>query len=252
MSSDDQLNFDESVEGELYGTNPDAPDPELVQKIQAEALIQAGFVVKGDDGEIRASFARLQSAVLQVMHERHVVRTKREFTTGAVTKFELYQEMLPDAPGVRSVAATVEEKLAQDMLMRKLWGYLNTGPSGFVQKHAAGASLVLCEGDVPRTKVNEENGRREPRTERGRFLTDDGELILAYYTGPAGAAFIKQARKLEAQLGMVSKRRPELAASVAKQVGAMVKQAIGAVPHADPRQVAALTAGNGSDAEGDQ
>ncbi|MGH3612534.1 MAG: hypothetical protein ACRDRK_08040 [Pseudonocardia sp.] len=251
MSVDDQLDVDESVEGELFGI-PKAPDPDLVKKIQAEALIQAGFVDQGEDGEILASYRKLQNAVVQVMHERHIVRSKKDFNSGAVTKFELYQEMLPDAPGVQSVADTVDEKAAQDDLMRKLWTYLNTGTTGFVQKNAAGEALVLCEGDVPRTKINEENGRREPRTEKGRFLTDDGELILTYYTGPAGAAFIKQARKLEAQLGMVGKRRPELAASVAKQVGAMVKQAVTSVPHADPRQVAALTAGNGGDAEGDQ
>lgn len=51
---------------------------------------------------------------------------------------------------------------------------------------------------------------------------------------------------------MVGKRRPELVSQVAKQAGAMVKQAIASVPHADTRQVAALTTGNGADAEADQ
>lgn len=252
MSVDDQFDVDEPSEGGQYGLSLDLPDPIVVEKLQAEALIQAGFSTTNEDDEIVASYSLLQSGVLQVMFDRHVVRTKKQFETGAVTKFELYQEMLPGAPGTEVIASTLEERVAQEKLMRRLWGYLNTGPTGFVQRNAAGEALVLCEGDVPRTKVNEENGRREPRTERGRFLTDDGELILTYYTNPAGAAFIKQARKLEAQLGMVSKRRPELAASVAKQVGAMVKQAIGSIPHADPRQVQALTSGNNTDAEADQ
>lgn len=56
------------------------------------------------------------------MFERHIVRSKKEFGAGAVTKFELYQEMLPDGPGAQSVASTPEEKLAKDRLERKLWG----------------------------------------------------------------------------------------------------------------------------------
>src|SRR4051794_19879521 len=100
-------------DGELFGL-PEVPDPELVDKIKCEALIRAGYAITNEDGESRASFPLLQRGVLQNMHERHVVRNKRDFITGAVTRFELYQEMLPDAPGAQSLAATPEEKLAQE------------------------------------------------------------------------------------------------------------------------------------------
>jgi hypothetical protein len=67
-------------------------------------------------------------------------------------------------------------------------------------------------------------------------------MILTYYTGPAGRRFLASARKLEAQLGLVAARRPELTESIAKQLNVVVKQAISAIPHADVRQAIALTA----------
>lgn len=106
----------------------------------------------------------------------------------------------------------------------------------------AEAGYVLCEAKVSRTKTNEETGKREPTTETARFVTTDHEMILTYYTGPAGRRFLASARKLEAQLGLVAARRPELTESIAKQLNVVVKQAISAIPHADVRQAAALTA----------
>jgi hypothetical protein len=73
---------------------------------------------------------------------------------------------------------------------------------------------------------------------------------MTYYTGPAGAAFIRAARKLDAQLGLVADRRPELATPVAKQLNSVVKQAIASIPHADTKAVAALTGGSDSTTEG--
>lgn len=229
----------ESSSAEIYGV-----DLELVEKIKAEALIQAGHSTTDEDGTVRASVKQLQFAVLQSMQERHVVTGKRDLATSAVTQFELYQELLPQGPGAQALARTDEEKLAQQQLTKQLWGYANVGISGFVQKNVATLGMVLCEAKVARTKLNEETGRKQPTTELARFLTTDGELIMTYYTGPAGAAFVRAARKLDAQLGLVADRRPELTMSVAKQLGSMVKQAVASIPHADPKAVAALTAGS--------
>jgi hypothetical protein len=219
-------------------------DQDIVDKIKAEALIQAGYSSTGDDGAVRASIKQLQFAVLQVMQEGHVASGKRDLATSAVTQFELYQQLLPDGPGVQTLARSDEEKLAQQQLTKLLWSYANVGISGFVQKNVAGLGMVLCEAKVPRTKLNEETRTKQHTLEIGRFLTTDGELIMTYYTGPAGAAFVRAARKLDAQLGLVSDRRPELTMSVAKQLGGIVKQAVTAIPHADPKAAAALTAGN--------
>lgn len=227
-------------------------DQELVDKIKAEALIQAGHATTDDDGAVRSSLKQLQFAVLQIMQDSHVVTGKRELAARSVTQFELYQELLPQAPGVTSLPRSAEEKAAQQQLAKLMWGYANVGINSFVQKHVAGLGLVLCEaGDVARTKVNEETGKRQPTTEHARFLTADRDLIMTYYTEPAGAAFIRAARKLDAQLGLVAERRPELAMSVAKQLATVVRQAVSSIPYADTKAVAALTGGTAdSDAGG--
>lgn len=220
-------------------------DRDLIEKIKAEAMIQAGYSVTDDDGTVRSDPKQLQVAVLQSMQENHVVANKRNLAKQAVTSFELYQEILPQAPGTQSLARTEEEKAAQTELTKLIWGFTNVGVSGFVQKHVAGLGFVLCEArDVARTKINEETGRKQPTTENARFLTSDRELIMTYYTGPAGAAFMRAARKLDAQLGLVADRRPELAAPVARQLSTVVRQAVASIPHADTKAVAALLGGN--------
>lgn len=224
-------------------------DLELVEKIKAEALIQAGHSITDDDGNVRSSLKQLQFAVLQNMQDHHVVTGKRDLAGRSVTQFELYQELLPQGPGVHTLARTDEERVAQTQLMKLMWGYANVGINSFVQKHVAGLGLILCEaGDVARTKLNEETGKKQPTTEHARFLTADRDLIMTYYTGPAGAAFIRAARKLDAQLGLVADRRPELAMPVAKQLGSVVKQAVASIPHADPKAITALK--GDSDTEG--
>lgn len=219
-------------------------DPELVEKLRAETVIQAGFTVEDEDGNVRANEKQLPPHVLQLMLDRHVATNKRDFATRAVTKFELYQEVFPDGPGAQSLAQTPEEREVQSLLMKLLWGYLSIGPTGHVQKNVASEGVILCEGDAKRTKINEETGKRQPTTERARFLTADRDLIMTYYTSPAGAAFMRAARRLDAQLGLVSARRPELAVPVARQLNAVVRQAVAAVPHADVKQVNALTGGD--------
>lgn len=225
-----------------------ALDLELVAKIKAQALIDCGYTVRDDDGQVRASVKMLQASTLQAMVDRHVATSKSDLARRAVTPFELFQELLPHAPGAQSLAANDEGREAQRLLVKDVWGYTNTGVSGFVQKHVAELSLVLCAAEVARHKVNEETGTKEPTLEWARFLTADRDLIMAHYTGPAGASFIRAARRLNQQLGLVAERRPELAVSVAKQLGTVVKQAVSSVPYADTKAVAALQGGTGQDA----
>lgn len=226
-------------------------DLELVEKLKAETLIQAGFSVTDDEGTLRSSVKQLQIAVLQSMQDRHTVTGKRDLAAGAATQFELYQELLPHGPGAHTLPHTDEEREVQKRLMKDIWSYANVGISSFVQKNVAGLGLVLCEAKVARTKLNEETGKKQPTTELARFLTADGDLIMTYFTGPAGAAFVRAARKLDAQLGLVADRRPELAVPVAKQLGSVVRQAVSAIPHADQKAIASIKGGpTGNDPEG--
>jgi len=225
-------------------------DEDLIEQIEAQALIDHGYS-RDDNGHPAADDKQLQLAVLLAVTNEHVANNSKELPKRAVTKFELYAEVLPRAPGVASLPNTPEEEVARDRLMRRVWNYTNTGPTGFVQKNVVNTGMILCQAKVARTKLNQETGKKEPTTEIGRFLTSDRELILTYYTGPAGAAFLRAARKLDNQLGLVTNRQPELALPVARQLGVVVKQAVAAIPHADPRQAAALTAGSSSNSDND-
>lgn len=222
-------------------------DNDLVQQIVAQAMIDCGYS-REEDGLVLADEKQLQKATVQQMLDAHVVSSQKELASRAATKFDLFAELLPKAPGVATLPETIEEELAQRQLMQKVWGYTNTGTSGFVQKNIPDTGYIVCEAKVGRTKVNQETGKKEPTTEMGRFLTADKDLIMTHYTGPAGAAFVRAARKLENLLGMVTERRPELAVPVARQLNVVVKQAVTAIPHADPRNAAALTSGTGTQA----
>ncbi|WP_280413444.1 hypothetical protein [Nocardia asiatica] len=221
---------------------------DLVEQIESQTLIDEGFCYDDPNGRPVADTKQLQHAVLQVMEKRHVVANNRELAKNAVTKFELYSEILPNGPGVKTLPESPEHAEVHQRLMRKVWGFANTGQSGYVQKNIAPTGMILCEASVARTKINEETRKREPGTEIGRFLTSDPQLILKYFTAPAGSAFAKAARKLENQLGLVTSRQPELAMPVARQIGVVVKQAVAAIPHADVRQAGALTAGANDEA----
>jgi hypothetical protein len=223
---------------------------DLIEQIQAQALIDQGYS-REENGQPTADYKQLQLAVLQAVENDHVAINAKELPKKAFTKFELYSEVLPRGPGVTSLPTSPEEEEARNRLSRLVWNYTNTGPSGFVQKNIVNSGMILCQAKVARTKLNQETEKKEPTTEIGRFMTSDRELILTYYTGPAGAAFLRAARKLDNQLGLVTGRRPELALPVARQLGVVVRQAVAAVPHADPRQATALTAGSSANGDTD-
>jgi hypothetical protein len=218
-------------------------DRDLVEKIMSQALIDGGYV-KEEEGLVLADDKPLKAAVVQTMLDNHVVNSGKEMPSRGVTKFELYAELLPTAPGITSLPESVEENEAKTKLMNKVWGYVNTGTTGHVQQNISDSGYVVVEAQVRRTKVHQETGKKEISTEMARFLTADRELIMTHLTGPAGSKFVAQARRLENLLGMVTERRPELAVPVARQLNVVVKQAVAAIPHADARQAAALTSGN--------
>jgi hypothetical protein len=223
-------------------------DDELVEKYCSQALIDAGFY-KEEDGFQIADYSAMKQGVVQTMLDQHVVTGTKNMAAKGTTKFELYAEILPTAPGVTSLPDSLEGEVAKNRLATKVWNLCNAGVNGYVQANIPNSGLVVVEAKVARTKVHEETGKREPTTELARFLTSDRELIMNHLTGPAGAKFISQARKLENLLGMVTERRPELAAPVARQLGDVVKQAVSSIPHADPKRAIAITAGSTESAD---
>ncbi|WP_280250270.1 hypothetical protein [Nocardia abscessus] len=220
-------------------------DPRLVKRMQDQTLIDHGYCTRDNRSGVEIpDDSQLKSAVLEAMSRHHVVRGNKDLSMKAVNKFELYSEIFPEGPGVTSIPDTPEAIEAQKKLTTKVWGYIQTGTTGHVQQAIAASGMVLCEAKVSRTLINEETGKREPTLTLARFLTSDHALILTYYTAPAGVDFTQASRKLENKLSMVVGRQPELASTIAKQMAAVVKAAIAAIPHADPKHVAALVAGS--------
>lgn len=228
--------------------------PTVVTKLEVdqrvgEMLIAHGYCVRDNrTGLEKPDDHLLRVAVVKAM-QGHVATSKtiHELATKSVTKDELYAEVFPHGPGVESIPETDLDAEVQKSLTAKIWGITNTGTSGHVQKAIAASGLVLCEAKVSRTVSKGNGGSGITSMVMGRFLTSDHATILTHYTTPAGAEFVGAGKKLDNKLNMVVSRQPELAAAVARQMAAAVKQAIAAIPHADPKVMAALVAGSLSD-----
>src|SRR5262245_13563507 len=203
------------------------PDLEVRDRLVLETLSAAGFVYKDSAGEKEIDDEALMEAVFREMVNNHVVDQPKQMAKTAVTQFELYGVVLPKGPGVSRQPATEEERLARDLLQRKLWGYTNTGITGYVNRRveAEGFTYVLCEAQVARTYRSEETNRKKPVTEPGRFLTDNDELIEAYSTLPRAEKLVKAAEAVAKHMIMATRRHPGLAAAVARQIRSAVRQA---------------------------
>ncbi|HEY5273077.1 MAG TPA: hypothetical protein VIJ34_07560 [Acidimicrobiales bacterium] len=187
----------------------------------------------------------MREAVYQVMLKSHIVSAPSEMTARACTEHELYEEVFPHGPGARSQPASEEERLARQHLSRKLWGFVNTGTTGYCNKRAEidGHTLVMCEAAVGRTYHSEETGRPNPKTEPGRFFTDHADLIAQNSTLPQTLKLTKSADAVARHLTMALRRHPEMAPVIARQtVGALKQTQLTLSPLADAKTAAALAA----------
>lgn len=221
------------------------PDLAAVDALVHGAFASHNFTFANAKGEQAVDEDGLKDAVFQLMVNEHVVDDPAKLTEGAVTAHELYEAVLPNGPGARQQPVTIEEAEGRKKLMSKLWGFTNTGTSGYCQQRAEaeGFTFVLCEAKVGRTYRSEETGRPKPTTEIGRFLTDDANLINQHSTLPSTLKLTKAAEAVSKHMQMAVRRHPELAPVVARQVGSAVKQAqLSLAPVADAKAALALTA----------
>jgi hypothetical protein len=202
------------------------PDFEAVDKLVHEACAERGFVRTDPSGQEVIDDEPMKHAVYDVMTERHVVDDPKQMRKGAVTQHELYATIFPNGPGSTRQPDSEEEAEARNRLVRKLWGLTNAGASGYVNKRveAEGLSLVMCEAPVARTYRSEETGGRKPTTEAGRFLTDHPELIATHSTLPRAAKLVKAAEAVAKHMQMATRRHPELAAVVQRQISSALTQ----------------------------
>lgn len=228
------------------------PDLTAVDELVHGAFASHGFVISSPSGREMVDEDAVKDAVFQILLNEHVVDDQSKLSEGSITGHELYETVLPDGPGARHQPASLEESEARKVLSRKLWGWTNTGVSGYCQKRseAEGFSYVLCEAQVGRTYRAEETGRPKPTTETGRFFTDNPDLINMYSTLPSTAKLTKAAEAVSKHMQMAVRRHPELAPAVARQIGTAVKQAQAALaPVADARSAQALTPPRSDDSD---
>jgi hypothetical protein len=221
------------------------PDLDAVDELVHGAFASHGFTNRAPSGEESVDEEALKDAVYTKLLEDHTVSDASNLSEGAITAHELYEAILPKGPGARKQPVSDEESAARNTLLRKLWAYTNTGVTGHCQKRAEaeGHTLVLCEAQVGRTYHSEETGRPRPTTEPGRFFTDHPDLIAAHSTLPSSAKLAKAAEAVSKHMQMALRRHPELAPTVARQVGTALKQAQASLaPVADAKAAAALSA----------
>ncbi len=221
------------------------PDLVAVDALVHGAFASHGFTYTGASGKEMVDEDAVKDAVFQRLISDHVVNDPSKLSDGSITAHELYEAIFPSGPGARKQPANIEEGEARKQLTRKLWGYTNTGATGYCQKRAEAEdyTCVLCEAQVGRTYRSQETGRPKPTTETGRFFTDEPEMISQYSTLPATTKLTKAADSVARHMQMALRRHPELAPAVARQVVTATKQAQASLaPVADAKTAPALSA----------
>lgn len=207
-------------------------DPEEVKRICDQILIDQGWCTR-IAGVLQPYDQAVKEAVFNAVIDSHVLDTEQEIETKlAFSMAEFYGEMVPGGPKVDS--RNVNEQAAAGILAQDLWGYTSGSTTGYVQRGLEEKQLVLCEASTMRPFFNPVVRRTESRLVRVRFASANHGLILKYYTGPAGTAYVKAAKRYQAKLDMVVRRQkailPELTAQAAKFLGEAKKEIPLAVP----------------------
>jgi hypothetical protein len=221
------------------------PNLDAVDELVHGAFASHGYTYTGASGKETVDEDAVKDAVFQRLVSEHVVGDPSKLSDGSITAHELYEAIFPSGPGARQQPANLEEGEARKQLTRKLWGYTNTGTTGYCQKRAEAEdyTFVLCEAQVARTYRSVETGRPKPTTETGRFFTDEPELISQYSTLPSTTKLTKGADSVARHMQMALRRHPELASTIARQVVTATKQAQASLaPVADAKTAAALSA----------
>lgn len=133
-------------------------DFEAVDRLVHGTCASEGYVYTDRQGVEQIDEEALKDAVYHELLKSHIVSETSDMTANAVIQHELNEEILPHGPGARQQPANEVERLARDKISRKLWGFTNTGTTGYCNKRveAEGYTLVLCEAPVGRTFHSEE------------------------------------------------------------------------------------------------
>lgn len=193
-----------------------ALSPEADAQVDAAFEI-AGYMCESRSGEPERDYKKMGQAAFAVMSHHHVACNREELNQKAVAADELLPGVFAD--DVVEQAGVEEE--AHHFLKTKVWGSVATAPTTTGQTLAETLGLVLCEAKVART---DDNGNT--KLVRGRFLTDDEDLIMDFYVRPIGDTLVNAFVKSNKRAEVVLTRLPQLETKVARVLGSSVKQAV--------------------------
>lgn len=198
------------------------PDLDAVDEMIRSVYVTHGYVAARSHGKQDLDEDAVKDAVYAKMVTDHVVGDLGAVDDEALTANQLYRAIFPRGPGAGWELMSAEELEVRKRLLGKVWGYTNTGVSGYCQKRAEleGRTYLLCEAIVTRTYPSEEPRRPEATMEPGRFFTNDGDVIVQHGTSASSDKLAKVAEAVATYLQMVVRRHPEVAAPVARQVAA--------------------------------
>jgi hypothetical protein len=200
-----------SVEPTHEVSPPSAVESEIERRVQ-NAWEHAGFTTDGGG----RSYDKMNKKAFAVVR-KHVVNTKEDIGTGAISQGELYAEVFPKAPGADGTGEPVDEfdKEVAKRLERDVWGLTQPKESGYIQKELGeeGSDLMLV--------------REKTRTKRHLdkvwvvYLTASPAIVFEKIVEHEAKAYEQKAAILKKQLDMVRHRRKELRG----QIDARVRQA---------------------------
>lgn len=237
---------------------PDLPEVPEVDQNQVDAIMEQAWMNVGCSiriqGVLQADRTRAKELVFNTVVDNHELHSEAEIETAkAFSKPEFYGEVFGDkgdgrpAPGPALTTKDINELAAVAGLAHEMWDWCTGSTTGYVQNGLEDSGLVLCQHTIQRPLYNPLVGRVQPMPALVRWVTADHDMILKYYTGPAGEAYVKAAKRYQAKLRMVVRRQKEIQPKLTAQAAKFLGQAKDELPLAVPSRAtqAAIDAGNG-------
>jgi hypothetical protein len=209
------------------------------------ALNEQGYLEESENNPDDLSGSTLNNELLAkaIKGQLAVVHTnlESEFNDVALTEAELIEKLFPGF--LTSVAVsqadtedpTLKDQVAERAQARKdmgslLWGELSkTTESGKVQMLYEADNLVLIEHNDIRRPVLDGNGEVIPgefTKHKGRFATDNEDLVIKFFVGTRSARVISINSAASADVNMAQRRLPGSKPRIRATFGVAIDSAI--------------------------
>jgi hypothetical protein len=195
-------------------------------------------------GTPMASGAAVGAALIEEFEAKHLCNTERErgaqpgTNPNSVTIWELYTDLYPHGPGVQDFCQTRLEYDVASALISQLSRLSSPGLKTHLQSGVKHLDALVCEGKVGRKLVYEGSAKKVSVTMSGRFITQDGSLMVKYNGLAAAKAMAAEIRKGGNIFGLIGERNPDARLPLANVVWPIITSAMeGVEAIADPRNL---------------